>query len=557
MSSWRDLEYYDEKGEKIKHLITERKEQILADKYIQPDDVVLELGARYGTVSCVINKKLKNKHNQVVVEPDDRVWQALEDNMERNNCDFHIIKGFISAKKMKLTDKEDWRGYGTKSEENASSKIPSFTLQEIQKKYKLKFNVLVADCEGFLCQFLDENPGFLDQLRLIIFEKDNPKMCNYNEIKRSLKEKGFKQLCPLFREAWRRPARATRKQKGGKKGGLRPRILTRKRIQYGGELNCLAEGFDNTMRLASLGQDYNIGSIHSDGETWSIEKMRKILFLGIIPWYDKRVKRPGNEKKAVEDRRRFNYSKDELKSFDDPNEEEEIKNMLYMRPFFPDLQDFDDKLYKKLKSKKITNDQYDELRNAKIKEYTELGKHILNTLLILGSFFLRFKVVDERYAAAEKNYNAGIYGFLGSELENGKYGATPQNIHEYKGPESFAKFMDDEQSFPDKTMRGYIKRLASFNAQALSEAEFNILSAVDKCQCLMFVIVKEVKIRNNFIMDPRIENLAKNILNFYGDYIQSGGFDNKMKATINILDYVLQIDNNLKNPPLTFGIGIV
>lgn len=215
--SWRDLEYYDEHGEKIKHLITERKEQILAEKYIKPEDVVLELGARYGTVSCVINKKLKNKHNQVVVEPDSRVWQPLEDNMKRNDCDFHIIKGFISNKKMKLTDKEDWRGYGTKSEEDPSSKIPSYTLDEIQKKYKLKFNVLVADCEGFLCQFLEENPGFLDQLRLIIFEKDNPKMCNYNAIKRQLKEKKFKQLCPLFREAWRRPPSFVRKTRKVKK----------------------------------------------------------------------------------------------------------------------------------------------------------------------------------------------------------------------------------------------------------------------------------------------------------------------------------------------------
>lgn len=215
--SWRDLEYYDEHGVKIKHLITERKEQILADKYIKPDDVVLELGARYGTVSCVINKKLKNKHNQVVVEPDNRVWQPLEDNMKRNNCDFHIIKGFISNKKMKLTDKDFWRGYGTSSEEDPSSKIPSYTLDEIQKKYKLNFNVLVADCEGFLCQFLEENPGFLDQLRLIIFEKDNPKICNYNGIKKQLEEKKFKQLVPLFREAWRRPPSLVRKTRKVKK----------------------------------------------------------------------------------------------------------------------------------------------------------------------------------------------------------------------------------------------------------------------------------------------------------------------------------------------------
>jgi hypothetical protein len=33
-------------------------------------------------------------------------------------------------------------------------KYRAYTLDEVQKKYKLKFNVLVADCEGFLCQFL-------------------------------------------------------------------------------------------------------------------------------------------------------------------------------------------------------------------------------------------------------------------------------------------------------------------------------------------------------------------------------------------------------------------
>jgi FkbM family methyltransferase len=211
---WRNLEYYDEKGEKIKHLIVERKEQILADKYIKPDSVVLELGARYGTVSCVINKKLKNKKNQVVVEPDSRVWGALEENKKRNDCHFHIIKGFVSNKKLALTDEDFWRGYGTKSKEDPSSKIPSFTLAEIEKKYGLHFNTLVADCEGFLCDFFEENPHFYDQLELIIFEKDNPKMCNYNKIKKTLEEKGFKQLVSLFREAWRRPRSmvGTRKQ---------------------------------------------------------------------------------------------------------------------------------------------------------------------------------------------------------------------------------------------------------------------------------------------------------------------------------------------------------
>jgi len=60
----------------IEHL--EKPEQDLAKKYILENDIVLELGARYGSVSCIINTNLNNKNNQVVVEPDHRVWDALE-----------------------------------------------------------------------------------------------------------------------------------------------------------------------------------------------------------------------------------------------------------------------------------------------------------------------------------------------------------------------------------------------------------------------------------------------------------------------------------------------
>jgi hypothetical protein len=53
--------YYDENDNIIDHNILEATEQQLAKKYIKPNDKVLELGARYGTVSCAINKILNNK----------------------------------------------------------------------------------------------------------------------------------------------------------------------------------------------------------------------------------------------------------------------------------------------------------------------------------------------------------------------------------------------------------------------------------------------------------------------------------------------------------------
>ena len=190
-------------GNKVDIQHIEKPEQDLANMYILENDVVLELGARYGSVSCIINSKLNNKKNQVVVEPDNRVWNALEKNKISNNCEFNIVKGFISNKKLDLINLDICHGgYGATFITNDNSKIPSYSLDEIKNKYNLNFNVLIADCEGFLEVFFDENPNFYDNLRLIIFEADYPEKCNYNKIKNKLLEKKFNKLLEGHQNVW-------------------------------------------------------------------------------------------------------------------------------------------------------------------------------------------------------------------------------------------------------------------------------------------------------------------------------------------------------------------
>jgi FkbM family methyltransferase len=196
------MDIKDHNGKTIDIELTEKHEQDLAKIYIEENDVVFELGARYGSVSCTINSKLNCKTNQVVVEPDERVWEALERNKKANNCEFNIVKGFVSSKKLGLTAINSWSGYGTTSIIDESSTIPSYSLEEIKEKYNLSFNVLVADCEGFLEMFFDENPTFYDTLRLIIFEADYPKKCDYNKIRNTLKEKGFISKLNGFQNVW-------------------------------------------------------------------------------------------------------------------------------------------------------------------------------------------------------------------------------------------------------------------------------------------------------------------------------------------------------------------
>lgn len=190
---YSNLVIYNEIGYRVPHLEYERDEQLLASKYISPDDTVLELGARYGSVSCIINKILKNKTHQVAVEPDKTVWDALERNKRENQCEFIIYKGIVSSKSYDLK----LNGYGSTVDITNTITtmdtihVDNISLEELQNRTGLKFNVLVADCEGFLEVFLKENYWLYDQLTCILFECDRPDVCNYNLIKTELLQHGF------------------------------------------------------------------------------------------------------------------------------------------------------------------------------------------------------------------------------------------------------------------------------------------------------------------------------------------------------------------------------
>ncbi len=186
-----NLQYYDENNIIIDHKNIERDEQQIAYDYIEPNDIVLELGGRFGTVSNVINHKLNNKTNHVVIEPDSLVISALTKN--KNIYQYNIENSYISNKNKKLTGS----GYGATmiDSEEPNNKL---TYLEFKQKYPLKFNVIVADCEGCLCEFLDIMGHDLNSINKIIFEADQPEMCDYNELIKKLESKGFEQKYKKF-----------------------------------------------------------------------------------------------------------------------------------------------------------------------------------------------------------------------------------------------------------------------------------------------------------------------------------------------------------------------
>jgi FkbM family methyltransferase len=193
----------NELGESIQIHSIEVSEQKLVKQYIKHTDCVLELGARFGLISCLINQILDSKKNQVSVEPDARVWDALEKNKLYNECEFWIVKGTISSVPMALKNLQGANGYATQSYPDPASNIPFFSLQEIREKTGIeRFSVLFVDCEGCMEQFLSENEYLLNEVRLVLFEKDNPRACNYTKIRELLISYAFTEIHCGFHNVW-------------------------------------------------------------------------------------------------------------------------------------------------------------------------------------------------------------------------------------------------------------------------------------------------------------------------------------------------------------------
>ena len=179
-----DKKFYDENNKIIDIVKKEVVEQNLANKYIDSNDIVLELGARYGTVSVIINKNLNdiNKYKHYVVEPDNNVWDALEKNKLNHNSKFQIIKGIISKNKHSLSD---YSNYSTRTIKNDNGNIKIFDIPNE------KFNVLFVDCEGCFDEFYNEFPNFVNNLDKIILECDYKNVINYDKIINKLISNNF------------------------------------------------------------------------------------------------------------------------------------------------------------------------------------------------------------------------------------------------------------------------------------------------------------------------------------------------------------------------------
>lgn len=138
-------------------------EHQLVDRFLSPDDTVLEVCARFGTTSCTIAAKQGNSGRLVAVEPDSSVWHLLAHNQQQHRCSFWVMRGVVSNQGHSLSP----HSYGTRTQKTGP-RGANLSFREIQKAVGLRFNALLIDCEGCIDSLFlegDESQPSLETIR--------------------------------------------------------------------------------------------------------------------------------------------------------------------------------------------------------------------------------------------------------------------------------------------------------------------------------------------------------------------------------------------------------
>lgn len=187
--------------------------QEMSVRFIEPTDVVLELGGNIGRNSLIISTLLSDSKNLVVLESDTKIAKTLEKNRDLNQFEFVIVAKALS--KQPLIQ----RGWWTKPLPDGETPkywtpVDIIDFATLQSTTGLTFNTLVVDSEGSLYYSLKEDPSILDGMQKVILENDYwAARSQQEEVREILISKGFQVVFdresglsrPSFWQVWSKP----------------------------------------------------------------------------------------------------------------------------------------------------------------------------------------------------------------------------------------------------------------------------------------------------------------------------------------------------------------
>lgn len=195
------------------HIRDEYPEQLLATQFLNGDETILELGANIGRNTLVMDHITGKRGKVVTLECDVTTAAQLDHNKFINNATFLIENSALS--KTPVYQKEgDWTTIKSEKPIEGYKPVRTISYDEIERKFNVKFDTLVADCEGALYYILQEMPEMLQNINLIIIENDFNDIEHKHFIDTKFKEYGLKCIhfeeggwgpCfPFFYQVWKR-----------------------------------------------------------------------------------------------------------------------------------------------------------------------------------------------------------------------------------------------------------------------------------------------------------------------------------------------------------------
>lgn len=151
----------------------EYPEQLMTAMHLPSDARVLELGGNIGRNSCVIASILTDSRNLVSLESCKESADCLQINAIINGLHFHVEPSALSKRPL---IQNGWNTIPSDIDLPGYTRVNTITFEELQKKYNIIFDTLVADCEGALYYILNDDPDILKNIKLIIVENDYPNL---------------------------------------------------------------------------------------------------------------------------------------------------------------------------------------------------------------------------------------------------------------------------------------------------------------------------------------------------------------------------------------------
>jgi FkbM family methyltransferase len=174
------------------NLYDEYPEQLMSVMFIKPNDKVLEIGSNIGRNTLTISSLLTDQNNLVTLECDPKSYNILLENRALNKYNFRAVNKALSYRPLVL-NKWDSKPFTGIVPEN-HIKVDTITFDDLEESNNIKFDTLVADCEGALYYIFLDNPDILNHINTIIVENDYHDLSHKEKVDNIICCKGFQRV---------------------------------------------------------------------------------------------------------------------------------------------------------------------------------------------------------------------------------------------------------------------------------------------------------------------------------------------------------------------------